>query len=54
MHLTGGSSRRWLCVLTGSFILALASVTARAVDDASLLFYLSGEKGTTADFAAPL
>ena len=40
-------SVRWICIG------ALCAVSAFAADNDGLLFYLSGEKGTTADIAAP-
>ena len=43
---------RWLFIRICTVALAMAAITGRAADEAGLLFYVSGEKGTTADFSA--
>ena len=56
MDRRGRRARRgvhWMCFLTWSVISAsVATAACAAADDTGLLFYLSGEKGTTADFSA--
>ncbi len=46
------TSVSWILFLAWSVISGLATIAAGTDDNSGLLFYLSGEKGTTADFSA--
>ena len=46
---TGG---HWIFILSCAVVFTWAATIVRAADESGLLFYVSGEKGTTADFSA--